>query len=396
MDVGAPHTYPEHFSMRIIFRMNVTAIYNVATSTAASVISAQSEIELNKALNGVIDANYVSPVTLSSAWSRVARLLLLASLAVGGSVGNVFMISAVVVEDQLNKRGNAFLVNVALADLVVTGLVIPVSVIVILAGHEESLATCRFEWTLEALCFLVTVLTLAAIAFENYARLCLPAERYANVTACHITAVIVILWLLAVIAVVLQSTFDVGPDFCRRRLDGIAMEQVVGASLLVGVPALITIFFYVKLVMRVRRATRTYKPPAAFSWDYELTKTNMCSCVMFAVFWLPFGLAVCVNSFRPISIPVLYNLAWFALSKSCFNNLLYCVADRHFRSAYVKLFHYCCCKTTVSFSRRPRGGEGGRNSSDVRLRVHIIHSYASPSSCRPAVARANGRDVYEL
>ncbi|XP_029172602.1 melatonin receptor type 1B-like [Nylanderia fulva] len=377
--------------------MNVTAILNGATTTVASIINTESGIRLNKTLSSVLDGDLdVSPVTLSSAWSRVARLLLLASLAVGGSVGNVFMISAVVVEDQLNKRGNAFLVNVALADLVVTGLVIPVSVIVILAGHEESLATCRFEWTLEALCFLVTVLTLAAIAFENYARLCLPAERYANVTACHVTAVIVFLWLLAVIAVVLQSTFDVGPDFCRRRLSGIAMEQAVGASLLVGLPALITIFFYVKLVIRVRRVTRTYKPPLAFSWDYELTKTNMCSCVMFAVFWLPFGLAVCVNSFRPISARVLYNLAWFALSKSCFNNLLYCVADRHFRSAYIKLFHYCCCKTTVSFSRRPRGGESSRNASDVRLRVHIIHSYASPSSCRPAVARPNGRDVYEL
>lgn len=75
--------------------------------------------------------------------------------------------------------GNAFLVNVALADLLVTGLVIPVSVIVILAGHTESLNTCRFEWTLEALCFLVTVLTLATIAAENYARLCLP-ERYSG------------------------------------------------------------------------------------------------------------------------------------------------------------------------------------------------------------------------
>lgn len=73
--------------------------------------------------------------------------------------------------------GNAFLVNVALADLLVTGLVIPVSVIVILAGHEESLSTCRFECTLEALCFLVTVLTLATIAAENYTRLCLPPER---------------------------------------------------------------------------------------------------------------------------------------------------------------------------------------------------------------------------
>lgn len=69
------------------------------------------------------------------------------------------------------------MVNVALADLLVTGLVIPASAIVILAGHEESLSICRFEWTLEALCFLVTVLTLATIAVENYARLCMPAER---------------------------------------------------------------------------------------------------------------------------------------------------------------------------------------------------------------------------
>ncbi|XP_018316953.1 neuropeptide Y receptor [Mycetomoellerius zeteki] len=330
------------------FRMNTTVIYNDATSTVANIIDFEFE-RYTKAMNnmnsdGDLD---VSPVTLSSAWSRVARLLLLASLAVGGSVGNVFMISAVVVEDQLNKRGNAFLVNVALADLLVTGLVIPVSVIVILAGYAESLGACRFEWTLEALCFLVTVLTLATIAAENYARLCLPAERYASLTAGRVTATIIIVWLIATTVVALQSSFDIGPDFCRRRLSGIAMEQVVGVSILVGLPALTTIFLYVKLVIRVRRATRgSYKPPAAFSWDYELTKTNMCSCVMFVVFWLPFGLAVCVNSFVPVSTRVLYNLAWFALSKSCFNNLLYCVADRHFRSAYVKLFHYCCCKTT--------------------------------------------------
>lgn len=76
-----------------------------------------------------------------------------------------------------NFTGNAFLVNVALADLLVTGLVLPASAIVILAGHKESLGICRFEWTLEALCFLVTVLTLATIAVENYMRLCLPVER---------------------------------------------------------------------------------------------------------------------------------------------------------------------------------------------------------------------------
>jgi hypothetical protein len=47
----------------------------------------------------------VSPVTLSAEWSRVARLLLIASLAVIGSVGNIFMISSVMIEDHLKKRG---------------------------------------------------------------------------------------------------------------------------------------------------------------------------------------------------------------------------------------------------------------------------------------------------
>ncbi|XP_076633798.1 adenosine receptor A1 isoform X1 [Colletes latitarsis] len=379
-------------------RMNATTTYLGATSTLAKIMGLESEIRMDKAENALDNDLDISPVTLSSAWSRVARLLLLASMAVGGSVGNVFMISAVVVEDQLKKRGNAFLVNVALADLLVTGLVIPVSVIVILAGHEESLNTCRFEWTLEALCFLVTVLTLATIAAENYTRLCLPPERYAALTPSRVTTTIISLWLISVMAVVLQSSLDVGPDFCRRRFSRVAMEQVIGAILLVGLPTLMTTFLYIKLVIRVRQATRgSYKPPVAFSWDYELTKANMYSCVMFMIFWLPFGSAVCVNSFRPISARVLYNLAWFALSKSCFNNLLYCVADRHFRSAYVKLFHYCCCKTTVSFSRRTRG-DGGRNTSDVRLRVHIIHSYTSPVSCRSTreLGRPNGRDVYEL
>ncbi|XP_043478166.1 adenosine receptor A1-like [Leptopilina heterotoma] len=374
----------------------VSSIFDV-TSSLQEMIKVNSGMSLDKASLFNNDPD-VSPVTLSEDWSRVARLLLLASLAVVGSVGNVFMISAVMVEDHLRKIGNAFLVNVALADLMVTGLVLPASAIVILAGHKESLGICRFEFTLEALCFLVTVLTLAAIAVENYMRLCLPVERYAILTPGRVTSSILLVWAVAATAIGLQSSFDLGPDFCNRRFNGIAMEQAVGASILVGLPVLLTILVYLMLVTRVRRATRgSYKPPVAFSWDYELTKTNIYSFFLFAIFWMPLGVALWVSSVRPVKARVFINLAWFALSKSCVNNLLYCVVDRHFRNAYVKLFHYCCFKTTVSFSRRTRG-EVSR-SGDVKLRVHIIHSYAtSPASyCRPTIAnRPNGRDVYEL
>lgn len=78
----------------------------IISTTIASLIGMNVAIPLDSSRTGVFESDVnISPVTLSADWSRVARLLLLASLAVIGSVGNVFMISAVMVEDHLKKRG---------------------------------------------------------------------------------------------------------------------------------------------------------------------------------------------------------------------------------------------------------------------------------------------------
>lgn len=49
--------------------------------------------------------HFTHPVTLSSEWSRLTRLIFLTILSVIGSIGNIFMISAVMVEDHLKKAG---------------------------------------------------------------------------------------------------------------------------------------------------------------------------------------------------------------------------------------------------------------------------------------------------
>lgn len=54
--------------------------------------------------------SFVSPVTLSSEWSRLARLILLSILSVIGSVGNVFMISSPMIVDPLKKAGKVELI----------------------------------------------------------------------------------------------------------------------------------------------------------------------------------------------------------------------------------------------------------------------------------------------
>ncbi|EEB18073.1 G-protein coupled octopamine receptor, putative [Pediculus humanus corporis] len=360
----------------------------------------------------------ISPVTLNSDWSRVAKLLLLTALSVTGSVGNVFMISSVMIEDNLKKRGNSFLVNIALADILITGLVIPASTVVILADLTDAkFVVCNFQWFLALVSCLVSVLTISATAVENYARLCMPPDCYNNLTPCKITTIIIFIWIISCTAVTIQTVLDLGPDYCKRTSQGLLPYQISIGVVFVFIPAIVTFSFFSLITYRVKtfKSIPTFRPPVTFTSDYELMKSNMYGFIFFVMFWLPFGLTLALGSIQTISQRIFYSLAWLALSKSCFLNFLYCLTNRHFRNAYVNLFHYCCCKTTVSFSRRSR--EHVRPTGDVR--VHIIpgydmYSYTSPqrsrdvaaktsvkrvggtTSCGPASTRPNGRDIYEL
>lgn len=82
-----------------------TVISSIFDATLTEIVTVNSGMSLDKSRSVFDNDPGVSPVTLSEDWSRVARLLLLASLAVVGSIGNVFMISAIMVEDHLKKRG---------------------------------------------------------------------------------------------------------------------------------------------------------------------------------------------------------------------------------------------------------------------------------------------------
>lgn len=311
--------------------------------------------------------------------------------------------------------GNVFLVNTAMADLLITGLVMPASAVVILAGLHDSPPVCSFQWFIASLCWLVTVLTILGTAIENYARLCLSAECYSSFTSGRITAVVLFIWALSSCAVTAQVFCNLGPDYCTRKFSGMFTYQLTVTVLFVILPTVLTSGVYLRTALHVRFAKSDpgFKPPITFSWDYSLMKTNFYSFVMFLIFWLPFGVVLSIGNIQKMDARTFYNLAWIALSKSCINNFLYCITNRHFRNAYINLFHYCCCKTTVAFSRRSRG-EVARPTGDVR--VHIIpgynmYSYTSPqraretgksSMCKRSASssrtgRSNGgRDVYQL
>ncbi|XP_058066391.1 melatonin receptor type 1B-A-like [Anopheles bellator] len=344
----------------------------------------------------------VSPVTLSTEWPRLARLLLLACLSVVGSIGNVFMISSVMIEDHLKKAGNAFIVNIALADLLITSVVMPASTIVLLAGIDNAdTEVCKFHWFLAACSFLVSILTLAMMAAENYLRLCTFQNERGWFNKTNTTAILLLIWAVACIASGMQFVYDIRFDYCNWRVQQAIPHEAGVVGLIVLLPLLLTFVTHIRLIVDVKRtmALPNFKPSLAYTWDLSLARTNFYSFLIFVVFWLPFCVIFAYGTARFVSNRVFYTTVWIGLSKSCFHNVIYCLTNRHFRSAYISLFNYCCCKTTVAVSRRQRSDGGNRPTADVR--VHIIpgynmYSYTSPQRSGNCHGHWGKRDCHEL
>lgn len=171
-------------------------------------------------------------------------------------------------------------------------------------------------------------------------------------------------------------------------------------AILIVLPLIITFYTHMRIILDVKRfmSTPNFKPSLNYTWDLSLARTNFYSFIIFVAFWLPFGIVLSYHTTADVTKRAFYSTAWIGFTKSCFHNVIYCITNRHFRNAYVNLFHYCCCKTTVSVSRRQRN-EVCRPTSDVR--VHIIpgynmYSYTSPQRSGNCHNYWNKRDVHEL
>lgn len=208
------------------------------------------------------------------------------------------------------------------------------------------------------------------------------------------------LWFVAIVAAGIQYFLNVGFDFCERKWTGLATYQLIMVILIVVVPILITFYIHLRIILDVKRFMRlpNFKASLNYTWDLALARTNFYSFIIFVLFWLPFAIVLSYHSTTPVKKNVLYMCAWVGFFKSCIHNVIYCITNRHFRNAYVNLFHYCCCKTTVSVSRRQRT-EVCRPTSDVR--VHIIpgynmYSYTSPQRSGNCHNYWTKRDAHEL
>ena len=132
--------------------------------------------------------------------------------------------------------GNVFLVNMALADLVVTGLAIPAATIGLLANLSDWHTICQIQWNSVLLTCFVSAPSAAAAAADARLQIGVGPDRYLYVclvtrpvglisstasshrglvTISRLAAILVVIWLSSAIGLVTFLTLDLGPDFCQ-------------------------------------------------------------------------------------------------------------------------------------------------------------------------------------
>ncbi|CAG2166221.1 unnamed protein product [Oppiella nova] len=164
--------------------------------------------------------NPTSSMNNTVSWNGVLRLVLFSLVSTLGSMGGIFVISAITVIDTFQVRGNCFLVCLAFGHLLVTILVVPASAVAIMAGVPDDPSICHFQWLTTLACLIVSVLSFMFMAIDNYFGFGSLVTYDLCCTKCRIVFIILMIWSVAIVFPIVQHVYNFGPEFCpdRRKL----------------------------------------------------------------------------------------------------------------------------------------------------------------------------------
>ena len=271
------------------------------------------------------------------------------------------------------------MVNIALVDLLISTLVVPVIAVSILAKTIQDVDICHFQWFLLYLCCFVAILTHAVMAVENLVEL---ANKvcYDFVFSVHsMLLVLIFIWLIAGSIVTVQFMYKIGPDYCKMIFKGDLHFHLSTSSSMIFAPLVLCMYCYFRIYQIVRHAKKhPYRLPLTFDQDVSMAQTTFNGLIFFCFCWTPFILLMVVGAEKKIPPQVFDIFAWFPRFSSCFSCFTYAASNKYFRETYVNLFHYCFCKTSVTFSRR--GRQVNTRAPNKDLRVHIIPGFSTRST----------------
>ncbi|XP_023934667.1 tachykinin-like peptides receptor 99D isoform X2 [Bicyclus anynana] len=348
-------------------------------------------------------------------WRQVLWTVLFAGMVVVATVGNLVVIWIVLANKRMRSVTNYFLVNLSVADAMVSTLNVTFNFTYMLYsdwpfGHFY----CKFCQFIAVLSISASVFTLMAISIDRYVAIMSPLQpRLGKRATLGIAAAI---WAGSCIIsspnmIYFTTEVDLLPDGTTRRVcfpdwpDGITTESqleyeynVTYMVLTYFLPIISMTYTYAKVGVKLWGSKAigecTQRQLDNVKSKRRVVKMMIVVVVIFAVCWLPFHVYFVVTSYYPnvVNYPyiqeIYLGIYWLAMSNSMYNPIIYCWMNSKFRRGF-KQFFWCCGAMDAGLSRRRgfaqdrldrsmRSLSPSRKNGTSTIRISLHSTYNNP------------------
>ncbi|KAK5859017.1 hypothetical protein PBY51_003115 [Eleginops maclovinus] len=301
--------------------------------------------------------------------SMALRSLVLVAFIILTIGGNVLVCLAVGLSRRLWRIANFFVVSLAVTDLLLGLLVLPLSATVELRSGKWSLggALCNIYISLDVLLCASSILTLMAISVDRYLAISSPLSYSRRVTRLRVTLALITIWALSLAVSfvpihlgwntvdyrVQHSDWGMGEEdkeghYCHFEWNNnYVLLYAFGSFYL---PLLLMCGMYLCIfrvareqVKRIRAATPSFARSAsnaAIAREHKATVTLVAVLGAFVICWFPyFTILTCMSIKEKTNPPNTLNsvVLWLGYFNSALNPILYPAFNRDFRRAYAEL-----------------------------------------------------------
>uniref|UniRef100_A0A4W5LTG6 Melatonin receptor type 1A like n=1 Tax=Hucho hucho TaxID=62062 RepID=A0A4W5LTG6_9TELE len=247
--------------------------------------------------------------------------------------------------------GNAFVVSLALADLVVA--IYPYPLVLTAIFHNGWIAGyihCQISGFLMGLSVIGSIFNITGIAINRYCYICHSLKYDKLFSNQNTMCYVILVWALTVLAIVpnwfVESLqYDPRVYSCTFAQSVSSLYTITVVVVHFILPISIVTYCYLRiwiLVLQVRRRVKPDTRPKIKPHDFRIFLTMFVVFVLFAVCWAPLnfiGLAVAINPRLGVNIPEwLFTASYFmAYFNSCLNAVIYGVLNHNFRKEYKRI-----------------------------------------------------------
>ncbi|PIK33743.1 putative 5-hydroxytryptamine receptor 1-like [Apostichopus japonicus] len=273
----------------------------------------------------------------------------------------------------MRTKTNTFIANLAVADLGVTVLCMPFSLVTLLVGdYKFGMVVCNINAFCDALFLVASIHGLTGISLQKYFALVRPLSRV--ITRRRIKYMIAMAWLTATVSAIgpligwSENTYKPGSSQCGPKYPETIGEYLHGYYNLVValvIPLLVCLFVYISVFNASRQYSKrlqrntTFDVERIFKQQIQIVKTIFVIVITFFFCWTPYFIyAAWVLWGDHNNIPFWFNTVAYmsGFANSALNPIIYALRTVSFKRELRKMFGFA--------------KSGSPDSSEIRSQVN--------------------------